>query len=181
MAARIGAVHSAVGLLDDDALRGPWRDALRATGARGGVHGLVAGRCWRLLLDGGDAGSEQVGATMARALSAGADPAAGAAWLEGFLAGSGLVLVHDRTLLGLVDDWLAGIAPEHFAAALPLVRRSFAELTAPERRQVADRIRAGAGGGPAGAAEPGAGDGLDADRVAAALPLVARLLGVAGG
>jgi Family of unknown function (DUF5682) len=38
--------------------------------------------------------------------------ARGAAWIEGFLSGGGLLLVHDQRLLKVVDGWLTGIAGE---------------------------------------------------------------------
>src|SRR3712207_8208789 len=50
-----------LGLLDDAALRDPWLDALGRVAEQAGVHGLVAGRVTRLLLDDGriDARSEE--------------------------------------------------------------------------------------------------------------------------
>jgi Family of unknown function (DUF5682) len=38
--------------------------------------------------------------------------ARGAAWIEGFLSGGGLLLVHDQRLLKVVDGWLTDIAGE---------------------------------------------------------------------
>ena len=62
----------------------------------GDVHGLVQGRATRLLHDGGAWNRAQVGARLSRSLSPGTPPATGAAFVEGFVAGSGTVLVHDR-------------------------------------------------------------------------------------
>ncbi len=173
MGERIDAVGGAVALLDEPALRTAWLGALRAVGERAGVHGLVAGRAWRFLLDAGEAGRDRVAAELSRTLSQAADAAAGAAWLEGFLAGSGLVLVHDEGLLGLIDAWLAGLDAEQFETVLPLVRRSFSVLTPPERRQLGGRL--GRADRPT---QPGAAAalGVDPPGPEAALDLVERIL-----
>ena len=65
---------------------------------------------------------------MGLVLTVGVPPARAAAWIEGFLAGGGLLLVHDERLLSLVDGWLAGIPADTFVEVLPLLRRTFAEL-----------------------------------------------------
>ena len=171
MAERSDAVANAVSLLDEPALREQWHRALWTVGQRPGVHGLVAGRAWRLLLDSDEVDRERAAAELSKALSRAAGAAAGAAWLEGFLAGSGLVLVHDEALLGLIDEWLAGLPDDRFTDALPLVRRSFSVLTQPERRQVAQRLRAG----PKRAAD--AELDVDVQRAEAALDLVTEILG----
>ena len=61
---------------------------------------------------------------------------AAAGWAEGFLAGSGLLLVHDDKLLALVDGWLAGLSADAFAAVLPALRRTFGGFAPPERRAI---------------------------------------------
>src|SRR5258708_28964288 len=56
---------------------------------------------------------------MARAVSVGETPARAAAWIEGFLSGNGLVLVHDDPLLRLVDGWIGGLTDQAFTDVLP--------------------------------------------------------------
>ena len=75
------------------------------------------------------------------------DPTRAAAWIEGFLAGSGQLLLHDDKLWRLVDDWLVQLREETFVALLPLLRRAFSAFTAPERRQLGERARQPAGTG----------------------------------
>ena len=81
--------------------------------ADGRAHGLVQGRATRLLHDGGDWDAARVEPGSAGAVS-GTPPAVGAAFVEGFLAGSGTVLVHDTELLDLVDRWMSSLAPDAF-------------------------------------------------------------------
>src|SRR5690606_32756617 len=108
-----------------------------------------------------------------------------AAWIEGFLAGGGMLLVHDERLLALVDDWLGGVPDAAFTDVLPLLRRTFAEFEPGVRRSLGDLVRRGvprtdpAGLGPAADALPGAVGTrpLAADRADAVLPVLELLLG----
>jgi hypothetical protein len=141
LAPSLGKVHAAIQTLDEAEIREPWIQALRKVADLGGAgaHGLLAGRAARLLSDAGVFDAEAVAARMARALSRGGAPADSAGWLEGFLAGSGLVIAHDRELLRLIDDWLAGLDADRFEQVLPLLRRTFSTFTAPERRTISQR------------------------------------------
>ncbi|WP_436762465.1 DUF5682 family protein [Streptosporangium sp. V21-05] len=154
--------------------RGRWLVALRGASGRADLHGLIEGRLTRILLDAADLDTAEVGRRMSRAMSAGHPPARAAAWIEGFLSGGGLLLVHDPRLLGLVDEWLTGLAPETFVDVLPLLRRTFGAFAAPERRSIGARVRSlGAGtGGPAPDAED-----FDEERAAAAVRTVLAILG----
>jgi hypothetical protein len=178
LAPALGKVNAAIQTLDDDAIREPWTQALRQVADLDGANGLLVGRAVRLLRDGGAFDTEDVAARMSRALSRGTEPASAAGWLEGFLAGSGLVLAHDRTLLQLIDQWLTGLDAERFEHVLPLLRRTFATFTGPERRTIGDRLPHLAAPNRASAEASGSAvpTGLSADWVAAALPTVHLLL-----
>ena len=115
---------------------------------------------------------------MSRELSAAAPAAAAAGWAEGFLAGSGLLLVHDDKLLGLADGWLAGLSEDAFAAVLPALRRTFGGFAAPERRAIGEKAGRLDGTGRAPAAAAATGDELDEDRAAIAVRAVAAILGL---
>jgi hypothetical protein len=114
---------------------------------------------------------------MSRALSPGAPAAAAAGWAEGFLAGSGLLLVHDGRLLALADGWLAGLTADAFTAVLPALRRTFGGFAPPERRAIGQQAARldGTGRGAPAVADPG--DDLDAERAALAVRAVAAILG----
>ncbi len=181
---RIDAVHSATGLLADGQSRERWLDALARLLPR--CPPLISGRLTRLLLDAGRISAGDAGTRMSRELSAAAPAAAAAGWAEGFLAGSGLLLVHDDKLLALADGWLAALSEDVFAAVLPALRRTFGEFAPPERQAIGAKAaklvngdgEAGRGRAPAAAAEAGAqaGDDLDEDRAAIAVRAVAAIL-----
>jgi hypothetical protein len=72
-------------------------------------------------------------------------PMAAAQWLEGFLQGSGALLVHNDALWQVVSDWMLSQPRDVFTELLPLLRRTFGSFSTPERRQLAERASAGGG------------------------------------
>ncbi|WP_328460475.1 DUF5682 family protein [Actinoplanes sp. NBC_00393] len=164
-------VHQAVGLLADERLRELWLTTIESLATRPDLHGLPAGRLTRLLLDAGRLDAAEVRRRLRLPLTVGTPPAHGAAWVEGFLSGGALLLVHDDALLALVDDWLADIPADAFDDVLPLLRRTFGGFDAGERRAIGERV-AGArpGGGQAVAT-------VDPERAATVLPVLGALLG----
>ncbi|WP_017614609.1 DUF5682 family protein [Nocardiopsis salina] len=134
-AALLDRTHQAVTLLGGEALR-TWTATLSALAGDDRLPGRVAGRVDRILSDAGDLGPAALRRRLASTMSPGTEPARAAAWIEGFLQGSGLVLVHDERLLDLIDAWMTGLSPERFADVLPLLRRTFGAFAAPERRSI---------------------------------------------
>ena len=179
MAGHVDAVHGAVTLLEDERHRGDWLAALTRVAGQPGVHGRIAGRAVRLLLDTGALDAAEAARRMGLALSLAADPAYGSAWIEGFLAGSALALLHDAALWGVLDAWLAGLRGDAFTALLPLLRRTFARYEPAERRRLGELARSGPAR-PAAVPATGAATADDA-RGEAVLPLLLLLLGADGG
>ncbi|HLK79855.1 MAG TPA: DUF5682 family protein [Streptosporangiaceae bacterium] len=176
MRARVDAVHSAIGLLADTGSRARWLDTLARVVSR--CPPLLSGRLTRLLLDAERLTRDDVAIRMSRELSAAAPAAAAAGWAEGFLAGSGLLLLHDDKLLGLADGWLAGLSAEAFAVVLPALRRTFGEFAPPERRAIGDKAARLDGSGRPPVPAVTADDDLDQGRAAAAVRAVAAILGL---
>jgi hypothetical protein len=180
----VDAVHAVLSLLDDGepasssrpGVRRRWIATLRAISDRPGVHGLIQGRLTRILLDAGEL--DDAADRLTRATSRSEPAARAAAWVEGFLAGGGLLLAHDPRLLALVDGWLTGLPADRFTEVLPLLRRTFGGFAPPERRAIGERVRSAGrrerhGTGPG----TGAGPGLDERRAAAAAATVLAILG----
>ncbi|MEY9969304.1 hypothetical protein ABIA33_007392 [Streptacidiphilus sp. MAP12-16] len=188
MAVHLGATHAAVALLaDGPSLRERWSAALLSLARRDTVPGLLRGRAARLLLDDNQWDAEEAARQMALTLSAATPPTEAAGWIEGFLAGGGMLLVHDSRLLGLVDEWITSVPEAVFPDVLPLLRRTFSGFEAGVRRTVGERIRSdgggtGGGGGASGAGQvahrPGFAAALDPERARAARATAALLLGL---
>src|SRR5207237_2856445 len=132
MVTRINHTHSAVSTLDREDLREPWLAALVKLAADESLHGLIAGRSHRILFDEQKLTPETLATSLSRALSRAAAPQQAAAWLEGFLSGSGLLLLHQQELWALLDQWVGSLNPDHFTAILPLLRRTFSTFPSPE-------------------------------------------------
>ncbi|SEG05878.1 hypothetical protein SAMN04489712_10359 [Thermomonospora echinospora] len=152
-----------------------WQNTLAGLLDRPGLHGLVEGRLTRLLHDTGRL--DDVADRMARAVSighVGHEPARAAAWIEGFLSGGGLVLVHDEALLRLVDGWITGLSADSFTDVLPLLRRTFGQYAAPERRAIGEQARRL---GTTAPSRPADDEDLDLARALPATRTVAQILG----
>ena len=109
---------------------------------------------------------------LSQVASPGTPPERTAAWIEGFAADSGLLLVHDSALLDLIDQWLTGLSGRAFVDVLPLLRRTFGGFTAAERRSIAELVvRGGVDRDPA--EQP-----VDTGRAAAAVAAAAAVLGL---
>jgi len=176
----IEAADRGIALLERPELAEPWTRALTGLAVQSGVHGSVAGRVNRLLLDRGSLAADEAGGRLSRQLSVGGDPAHAAAWLDGFLAGEALLLLHDRDLLAVIDAWVRDIDERTFDDLLPLVRRTFAAFERPARRQVGELLARIDDDDPR-AGHPAADEGLDLERAAPAVATMARMLGIAGG
>ena len=166
------SAHCGVALLADPERTRPWHRALENLVADGSVHGTVDGRVNRLLLDAGVVDSEVAARRMSRRLSVAAHPSDAAAWLDGFLGGEAVLLLHDPALLGVVDAWVSGIDAAVFDDLLPLLRRTFATFSATERRRLGAHLARGTG-----AATPAAPP-VDDDRALPAVLAAARMLGL---
>ncbi|MBD0269108.1 MAG: hypothetical protein ICV77_12545 [Cyanobacteria bacterium Co-bin8] len=168
------SVHGAIGLLQNSEALAAWQGVLAQMADQQGLHGLLSGRCCRLLFEAGVFQAEDTARRLGLALSTAAEPAQAAAWIEGFLSGSGLLLLHNPALWQVLDHWVVGLPADIFIALLPLLRRTFSTFPAPERRQMGERIRQG-NENPQVLVLAGE---FDCDRADAVLPLVAQLLGL---
>ncbi len=165
------AAQRGLSLLEDEELLGRWRRSLGELADRDRIPGLIAGRATRMLLDAAVLDTDEVAKRMSRALSLAADPVDAAGWIDGFLTGDAVVLIHDLTLLGLLDSWIAGTDTAVFDDVLPLLRRTFSAFGTAERAMIGRRVSQGT------VASVAASDRIDVTQAQAGLRAVARLIG----
>jgi hypothetical protein len=179
MYARLVAVNGAVVTLEDEGHSTLWQSTLRRMADLQQLHGLIAGRCCRILFEQGLLTAEEVSTKVRLSLSHAGEPEQAARWIDGFLRGSGLVLLHHSALWEILDGWVASLKADLFTQLLPLLRRTFSTFPAPERRQMGERASKGPTAhakGSAHAHEHGAE--IDAARADRVIPLCARMLGI---
>ncbi|GGL08466.1 DUF5682 family protein [Nocardia jinanensis] len=169
---QLDTATTAIHTRDHAASTEQWLTVLARLADRPDVHGLLVGRTVRLLCDADRFDTDEAARRLAAALSVGNTAAAKAAWVDGFVGGRGLVLVHDRALLELVDGWLAGLSEAQFVEVVPLLRRTFGAFESGERRAIGEAVRDGRPAAPAAPTD------TDPERGLLALRTVADILGV---
>jgi hypothetical protein len=175
MLAALEAAEDAITMIGSPDQISAWRAAQKSVSELASAPGIVSGRCVRLLLDVTLLTPEEAGRLLARVLSARDRTPYAVSWLDGFLRGSGLLLLRDAALWQLLDDWLCALNESAFDEALPLLRRAFSQFPWPERRQMGERVRTGR---PTGQPPSQAGsDDWDEGRVRSIMPVLAAALG----
>ena len=177
MLAYLLATHDAIQTLEDATLRLEWQGLLAGLVEQRNLHGLIAGRAARLLLEADVFSSDDAARELGLAASRASSPEAVAAWVDGFLRDSGAILVHDEALFGVLDSWLARLPSDNFQEIIPLLRRTFSTFEPAERRNIGEKAKVG--GSSAGGTTRGSSDmNLDAARGELVLPLLRQLLGL---
>ena len=165
---------SAIKLLQQTEYSTAWAAVLTQLCDRKNLHGLVAGRSCQLLLDEGSLETEAAARRLGLALSLASEPPQAAAWVEGFLQGSGWWWLHDDSIWQVLDNWVTGLSDSAFTMLLPLLRRTFSNFSPAERRQMGEKVRLGKRA--VGTTE--LDSEFDCDRANATLPLLAQLVGI---
>ena len=176
MYGRLVQVHGALLTLQDAALLSDWNGVMAQLADQVDLHGLLAGRCCRLLFDQKLLPAEEVERRMGLAIAPAVEPVKSMAWIDGFLRSSGLILLHNEELWRILDDWVGSVKSEIFPQLLPLLRRTFSTFTAPERSRIGALARRASSG--TSTRSTIASDTLDEDRARKVLPLVAQILGL---
>ncbi len=167
----INATQNALDILRGRIEPDDWLAALKDLAENDGVHGMVRGRACQILFEDPDQ-EAWVGVQMSRALSPGTEAPQAGAWLEGFLANSGQVLIHHPRLWSMVNAWVMSLSPDLFKRQLPLLRRTFSSLQGPEKRKLGEMARAGGAASRAVVGE----QVLDEARTQKALTMVMKIL-----
>ncbi len=177
MVGSINKVQESVSLLDSKDQRAEWLETLRALAEREGVHGLLRGRCCRLLLEQNVLDEVELQHLTGLALSPVTPAPESAAWIEGVLSGSGLLVLHQDGLWRALDGWLAELSGDVFDTLLPILRRAFSNFHAPERRKMGEKVKNLHSPSTLNRQETGSTSGIDTARADRILPLLAQIMG----
>ncbi len=165
-------LNDGLNLLQQTELTTQWQQVLHILVNNKNTSPVISGYSTRLLHDSKQLLSDELVQHFSYAMSSTAAPATAAAWLEGFLRGSGTLLLLDQNLWQLIDSWVSNLSEDAFMQVLPLLRRTFANFSAPERRKLGEKARSGGASQQQAMAEVG----FDADRAKMGLPVIMELL-----
>lgn len=143
MFTQIGQVNDAVRLTDSTETGAIWLEALRKLLTKTGINQLIVGCTCRLLLDTQYLSETEADKQLSYSLSSSNEPTDVAAWIEGFLKGSGMILIYDHKLWNLIYRWVAQIQEDVFMELLPILRRTFSKFEYAERRQIGEKAKEG--------------------------------------
>ncbi len=128
--------NQAISLLNDEKLLDIWLQSLYKLTHTQQVNGLLKGACSRILFDKKYFDVPAVATQMRYALSKANDRQQAVFWMEGFLHGSGLLLIHNPILWQILDDWIDEIPMDDLMDVLPLLRRTFSKFSTSERQKM---------------------------------------------
>ncbi len=172
----IVAVNEAVRLNQQEEAQTLWLNTLQQLLARTGIHPLILGCTSRLLFDAQIWTTSEAEQHFAYALSPANPPSDVAAWIEGFLKGSGAILIYDDTLWNLLYAWVASLSEQHFTELLPILRRTFSQFEYAQRKQIGEKARKGLVA--ISASTLGASPDIDEPRAEMILPILEQLMAV---
>jgi hypothetical protein len=168
--------NRALSMLNEPHHKEQWNRTLFRIAGQDQAQHLLQGACTRLLINKDLLGEQPAARYLQLALSGRRLSYREAAhWVEGFLHGGGLLLLHQPRLLHLLKEWVAGLAEEPFLEILPLLRRTFAGYQPAERRKLLSLVRQNPALEEVG---PKAVDGYDPERRAIILPVIRLIMGL---
>jgi len=169
-------MNEAVNLLQQPDIITEWQQTLSVIATGKNASSVIAGYATRLLADYKLLKDDELVKRFNYAMSAATAPAIAAAWLEGFLKGSGTLLLIDNNIWNVMNDWVASLGGEIFTQVLPLLRRTFSHYTTTERRKLGEKVRSD-GAGQGGLLLP-AESNFDLERAQQGIPVILQLLGI---
>jgi hypothetical protein len=134
-------MNDAVTLLQIESIQCDWVQTLSVIAQSRNSSPVIGGYSTRLLFDYKKITGEDLVKAFYYAMSNA--PSIAAAWLEGFLKGSGTLLLLDNNLWELINSWVEQLNEDHFIIVLPLLRRTFSNFSKPERRKLGEKVKSG--------------------------------------
>lgn len=169
-------LNESISLLNQEEQRKEWYKTLSLISNHSQTSPVISGFCTRVLCDAKMIEGENLTDRFHFALSLTGNTSDSAAWLEGFLKGSGTILLIDNKLWSLVDQWVRNLSEEDFIALLPLMRRTFSQFSHAERRKIGEKAKRN--DSSLITTESSAIESVDQEKAMRAMPIVAQLLGI---
>lgn len=173
---QITQTNQAISLIQSEEQTADWQKTLRQLADSEQMNGLIVGSATRLLFDAKAIEATEAEIRLSKALSS--EPSVAATWLEGFLKGSGMILLLDDTLWNILYAWVKQLDEQIFLEILPLLRRTFANFSTVERRKMGEKAKAQSSGQTQKAKTSSNPSDFDLERGEKAMQVVKMLLGL---
>lgn len=167
-------MNAAVNVLQQNDITRQWQQTLKFVSAGKNTAPVIAGYATRLLADYKLIAGDELVKAFYYAMSSATAPGIAAAWLEGFLKGSGTILLIDNDLWDVVNNWVEQLDEDIFTQVLPLLRRTFSNFSKPERRKLGEKVKSG--GVSSNVLQKAATD-IDIERAKQGIDVVMKMLG----
>ena len=177
MTGHIYQLNESIVLLNQQEQRNEWYNTLHTICNHPNTAPIVSGYSTRILCDAKIVEGEELANRFHFALSRTANTSEAASWLEGFLKGSGTILIIDNRLWTLIDQWVMSLNEADFIALLPLMRRTFSQFSHAERRKIGEKAKKGITD-PTAITITSTEDIADVARAMKGIPVIAQLLGI---
>lgn len=166
-------MNDAVNVLQQPSNTSLWQETLMIITRNKNAAPAVGGYTTRLLSDSKVITGDELVQAFYFSMSVANAPGTAAAWLEGFLKGSGTLLLLDEGLWNVVNNWVAQLREEEFMQVLPLLRRTFARYSQSERKKLGEK----AVSGKTSSANVALATTLDEERAKRGIPVMMQLFG----
>ncbi|MEM9546718.1 MAG: DUF5682 family protein [Bacteroidota bacterium] len=130
-------------LIEGEDVAERWAHTLEDIIAKEGIHMVIKGCTIRLLFDQHQIEEKELSRLLSYHLSPNLNALDVAFWIEGFLRGSGLILIYDNKIWNLIFEWVSSVSSEQFIDLLPVLRRAFSKFPFGERRQIGEKAKLG--------------------------------------
>ena len=169
-------LNDSINLLQDPETILQWQETLSIISNGKNNSPIVAGYATRLLVDYNQLAGDELIKRFEFAMSHASPASSVAAWLEGFLKGSGTILLIENNLWSVMSNWVCTLDEKIFTEVLPLLRRTFSHFTNTERRKIGERVKAGDIVSNPSKREQD--ENIDIEKALLGLPIVFQLLGI---
>lgn len=168
-------LNDAISILQQEEQLADWGKTLVNIAENKNAAPLLSGYSTRLIYDHKFLSGEALLHLFSRSVSLANEYAYTTSWLEGFLKGSGTILLLDNVLWEMIHQWIAGLTQEQFVTVLPLLRRSFSQFSQPERKKLGEKAK---NNHPASAITTKTQLNFNHEEGLKAVPIIKQLLGI---
>jgi hypothetical protein len=134
-------LNDSISLLQQEDQLKAWNKTLILISENKNSSPIIAGYATRLIYDYKIWSETELQNVFSLAMSVSNEYSYTATWLEGFLKGSGTILLLDSVLWNLIHQWMISLNEEQFVLVLPLLRRTFSQFSPPERKKLGEKAK----------------------------------------